>query len=114
MVNYYLKPTIKIEPLIWKWYAWPYLIPPMTAACNIAERHLKIMQSYVQNPQVHAQAIKDPNLLGGPFIDLNGEEVDKINELINRTQKDCEILLSLHQAFQEFNRILQPEAQGDS
>ncbi len=43
MLLHYLKPTIKAEPLIWQWYAWPYLIPPITAACNIVERHLKIM-----------------------------------------------------------------------
>lgn len=45
----YLKPAIKAEPLIWDWYAWPYLIPPATAACNIVERHLKIMQSYTKS-----------------------------------------------------------------
>ena len=73
MVLHYLKDKIKAEPLIWQWYAWPYLIPPMTAACNIVDRHLKIMQSYVQNPHVHSQAAKDPKLLGGPFIDLNGK-----------------------------------------
>lgn len=76
MVQHYLKPTIKAEPLIWQWYAWPYLIFPLTAACNIVERHLKIMNSYVQNPQIQAQAIKDPKLLGGPFIDLEGQRVD--------------------------------------
>ena len=63
MTLHYLKPTIKAEPLIWNWYAWSYLIPPLTAACNIVERHLRIMQSYVQNPQIHAQAVKDPMLL---------------------------------------------------
>ena len=69
MTQHYLKPSIKIEPLIWQWYAWSYLIPPMPAACHIVEGHLKMMQSYVQSPQVHAQAVKDPKLLGGPFID---------------------------------------------
>ena len=44
---HYLKPTIKSEPLIWQWYAWPHLIPPINAGCNIVDSHLKIMQSYV-------------------------------------------------------------------
>lgn len=39
------------------------------------------MQSYIQNPQIHAQAVKDPKLLGGPFIDLEGQKVDVIKEL---------------------------------
>lgn len=111
---YYLKPTIKAEPLIWQWYAWPYLIPPLPAGCNIVERHLKIMQSYVQNPQIHAQAVKDPKLLGGPFIDLEGQKVNEIKELIEQTKKDCEKLIILNDSFKELNRTLQTEAQGDS
>ena len=110
----YLKPTIKAEPLIWNWYAWPYLIPPLTAACNIVERHLRIMQSYVQNPTVHAHAVKDPKLLGGPFIDLEGSKVPEIQELINQTKKDCAELILLHDTFKELDRSLQAEAQGDS
>lgn len=114
MDQYYLKPTIKAEPLIWQWYAWPYLIPPLPAACNIVERHLKIMQSYIQNPQIHAQAIKDPKLLGGPFIDLEGKKVDEVRELINQTKKECEKLIALNDSFKELDRVLQTEGQGDS
>ena len=114
MPLHYLKPTIKAEPLIWQWYAWPHLIPPINAGCNIVERHLKIMQSYVQNPQIHSQAVKDPKLLGGPFIDLDGQKVDEIKELINQTKKDCQQLILLNDAFKELDRALQSEAQGDS
>lgn len=113
MSLYYLKSTIKAEPLIWQWYAWPHLIPPLPAACNIVERHLKIMQSYVQNPQIHAQAVKDPKLLGGPFIDLEGEKVDEIKELINQTKTDCEKFIALNHSLKELDRTLQIEAQGD-
>lgn len=112
--SHYLKPTIKAEPLVWQWYAWPYLIPPVTAACNIVERHLKIMQSYVQNSQIHSQAVKDPKLLGGPFIDLDGQKVDEIKELIQQTKKDCEQLIFLNDAIKELDKALQAEAQGDS
>ncbi|MBP6952744.1 MAG: MBL fold metallo-hydrolase [Alphaproteobacteria bacterium] len=114
MVQHYLKPTIKAEPLVWQWYAWPYLISPLTAACNIVERHLKIMHSYVQNPQIHAQAIKDPKLLGGPFIDLEGQRVDEVKELINQSKSNCAELIELHDSFKELDRALQVEAQGDS
>lgn len=114
MTLHYLKPTIKAEPLIWQWYAWPHLIPPINAGCNIVERHLKIMQSYAQNPQIHSQAVKDPKLLGGPFIDLEGQKVDEIKELINQTKKDCEQLISLNDTVKELDRALQAEAQGDS
>ena len=110
----YLKPNIKAEPLIWQWYAWAYLIPPLPAACNIVERHLKIMQSYVQNPQIHAQAAKDPKLLGGPFIDLEGKKVDQVKELINQTKTDCKKIILLNDSFKELDRTLQIEGQGDA
>ncbi|WP_407651265.1 hypothetical protein [Candidatus Bandiella euplotis] len=41
LIMHYLKSTIKAEPLIWRWYAWPQLLPPVNAGCNIIERHLK-------------------------------------------------------------------------
>jgi len=109
----YLKPMIIAEPLIWGWYAWSYLIPPATAACNLSDRYIKIMQSYVQAPQIHAQAIKNPALLGGPFIDLNGEKVNEVKNLIEETKENCKELLELASSLKEFNRLLQSE-EGDS
>jgi Diiron non-heme beta-hydroxylase N-terminal domain len=43
----YLRPNVQVEPLLDLWYTWPHLIPPHTAARNITERHLKIMDSYI-------------------------------------------------------------------
>ena len=111
---HYLKSTIKAEPLIWRWYAWPHLISPATAACNIVERHLKIMESYVQNPKIHAQAIKDPKMLGGPFIDLNGEKVNEIKLLIESTKQNCKTLISLCSALKELDKMILDEGKGAS
>ena len=111
---YYLKPTIKAEPLVWRWYAWAYLIPPATAAANIVERHLKIMQSYAQNPQIHAQAVKDPKMLGGPFIDYETNRVEEIKALISLTKQECQPLIALNEALKGFDRLLQSEAKGDT
>lgn len=111
---HYLKPTIKAEPLIWRWYAWSYLIPPTTAAANIVERHLKIMQSYAQNPQIHAQAVKDPKMLGGPFVDYETNRVKEIEELIALTKQECQSLIALNDALKKFDRLLQSEAKGDT
>jgi len=71
----YPKSTVRAEPLIWLCYAWLYLIPLATPVCNVVERYLKIMKSYVQNPQIHVQAIKNSDVRGGSFIDLEGRRV---------------------------------------
>ena len=81
--NFYLRQNIQLEPLVDHWYAWPYLIPPATAARNITERHLKIMDSYIANPQMHANAVKNPKMMGGPFIDYGGKRVDEIRQSRN-------------------------------
>jgi diiron non-heme beta-hydroxylase-like protein len=61
----YLKPNVVIEPVVDNWYAWAHLMPPATAAMNIANRHLRIMQSYVSSPNVHRAATRNPERLFG-------------------------------------------------
>ena len=48
------------------------------------------------------------------FIDLDITQVSEIQELINKTKKDCAELILLHDAFKELDKSLQAEAQGDS
>lgn len=62
--RFYLKPNVVIEPLIDRWYAWSHLISPATAAMNVVGRHLKIINSYIQSPQIHKAAVKNPKMLG--------------------------------------------------
>lgn len=111
-MNYYLKPNVKIEPIIWYWYAWPHLIPPATAACNLVQRYIKTMESYIESPDIHAQAVKNPKLLGGPFIDLNGEKVEEVKELLDYTKVRCKKLIELEEALKSFDKYLQTEAKG--
>lgn len=108
----YIKPNLAIEPLVDNWYAWPHLISPATAAMNIKERHLKIMDSYVQNPMIHAAAVKSPKMLGGPFIDYDGKRVDEIKALIENTKEKCATLLNLRNDILALNSLLKKEAKG--
>src|SRR3954452_10626930 len=78
----YLRSDVMAEPLVNHWYAWSHLLSPATAAMNVAERHRKIMQSYIQAPQVHAAAVGNPAMLGGPFIDHAGGRVDEVKDLL--------------------------------
>lgn len=114
MANVYLSQNVKLEPLIDNWYAWPHLIPPSTAARNLTERHLRIMQSYVSAPQVHANAVKNPKMLGGPFIDFKEDRTSEVRELMEKTKNDSAILLKLSEALNELDRMLSIEASGNS
>ena len=110
----YLRPNVVVEPLIDSWYAWSHLIPPATSAMNIVGRHLKIMDSYVKSPQVHAAAVKNPAMLGGPFIDYKEPRVPQIQDLIARTKRDRAHLLELAAAIQQLDDLLRQEAKGYS
>ena len=114
MTNYFLRNNIKAEPLIWGWYAWPHLIQPLTAGCNIVERHIKLMESYIANPLIHANAVKDPNLIGGPFLNLKGEKIDEIRALVKETKESCKDLIALSTTFKNLNSLLINKATGDT
>lgn len=110
----YLRPDVQVEPLWDSWYAWTHLISPPTAARQLTHRHLKIMDSYVMGPQFHANAMKDPKMIGGPFIDLGGKRVDEIAALRDRTKKERAPLLALSAALAELDVMLQTQAKGGS
>lgn len=110
----YLKPNVVVEPLYDQWYAWSHLISPATAAANITGRHLKIMNSYIQAPQIHAAAVKNPKMRGGPFMDLGGKRVDELKDMRDHTQEHYANLLEFSEAIKELDRLLLSKGKGYS
>lgn len=110
----YLKPNLIIEPLIERWYAWTHLVSPATAAMNVTGRHLKIMNSYIQAPQIHAAAVLNPKMLGGPFMDYNGKRVDEVRKLRSETLERQAKSIELAEAIKELDRMLKTHAKGYS
>jgi L-ascorbate metabolism protein UlaG (beta-lactamase superfamily) len=108
----YLKPNVQVEPLFARWYVWSYLIPPATAARNVTERHMKIMESYINAPMIHANAVKNPQLRGGPFIDHGGKRVDEIKDLRRYTKDKLRLLFDLSNAIAELDHLLRAKATG--
>ncbi len=108
----YLLPNVILEPLFDRWYAWSHLISPATAAMNITGRHLKIMNSYIQAPQIHAAAVKNPKMRGGPFMDLGGGRVDEVKALRDRTLTEHKELVELSDALKELDQLLITKAKG--
>ena len=110
----YIKTNLAIEPLVDNWYGWAHLISPATAALNIRGRHLKIMDSYIQNPKIHAAAVKSPKMLGGPFIDYEGKRADEIEKMKNDTLVKCKDLFDFCEAVDNLNNLLANKAKGSS
>src|SRR5215217_9545037 len=112
--NVFFKQNVVAEPLFNSWYAWPYLIPPASTAMYVANSHLKIMRSFVANPQVHVAALKNPSMLGGPFINYEAARAGEIKALIERTVDEQADLLELAAAARTLDETLQREAAGGS
>ena len=110
----YLKPNVVIEPLVDGWYAWAHLIPPATAARNLTQRHLRIMDSYVESPETHQAAVKNPALLGGPFMDLGGNRVEEVKQLRATTLSQRNHLLELSRSIEQLDALLRDKATGYS
>ena len=110
----FFKNDIVVEPLLNQWYAWTNLIPPASAAMYIANSHVKIMESFVAAPQAHISALKNPAMLGGPFIDYDASRVGPIKELLQKTKKEQAHMLELAEAITRLDSKLQAEAVGYS
>ncbi|MGD1862584.1 MAG: thioester reductase domain-containing protein [Leptolyngbyaceae cyanobacterium] len=110
----YLKPNVVVEPLISQWYAWSYLIPPATAARYLTESQLKVMQSFVDAPEVHVSALRDPAMQGGPFINHSAERADEIEALIAKMQAEQSRLMALSSAIATLTDRLAEHPPGQS
>lgn len=110
----YLRPDVMVEPLIDRWYGWFHLIPPATAALNIVKSHFKIMDGYVKNPRVHQAATRNPALLGGPFMDYEGDRTGEVAALLAETKEKRQPLIEMAAAIQELQALLEREGAGAS
>lgn len=108
----YLKPDVLLEPLFNQWYAWPYLIAPASAAMYVANQHLKLMQSFVAAPQTHQAALRNPALLGGPFLNCDPRHAPEVKSLWERTIKEQQPLLALAESIRALDQLLDEEALG--
>jgi L-ascorbate metabolism protein UlaG (beta-lactamase superfamily) len=108
----YLKPNVVLEPLVDRWYAWSHLISPATAAMNIVSRHLTIIDSYLSAPSIHAEAVLNPKMRGGPFMDFGGGRVAEVEALQQQTLQKQEKVIQLAKAIKELDRMLATEAKG--
>jgi L-ascorbate metabolism protein UlaG (beta-lactamase superfamily) len=108
----YLRANVQIEPLINLWHAYPFVVAPATAAMVTANYQLTTMKSYLQMPMAHVAALKNPDMIGGPFIDYNGGRLPEIKALKEKIESDSSELLSFADAIKQLNLLLKTKAKG--
>jgi L-ascorbate metabolism protein UlaG (beta-lactamase superfamily) len=102
----YLKPNVALEPLYNQWYVWWYLLSPATAPLFVTNLHQKLMASFVANPDIHVAALKNPALMGGPFINHPASRAPQVKELMERITREQAHMLAYTKAVAELEQLL--------
>ncbi|MHB1059242.1 MAG: MBL fold metallo-hydrolase [Rhodanobacter sp.] len=110
----YLREDVYFEPLVNQWYAWPYLLPPVTGARHMVNTHRRIMASFVKNYRLHIMAVQQPGMAGGEFLDCNENQVADIKALVDRIDTDHADLVELSDAVRELDELLRAHTSGES
>jgi L-ascorbate metabolism protein UlaG (beta-lactamase superfamily) len=72
------------------------------------------MDSYLEAPAIHAECVKNPRMLGGPFMDYAVDRSGEIKDLRDTTVMQRARLIDLSQDIATVNRLLSSEAKGFS
>jgi L-ascorbate metabolism protein UlaG (beta-lactamase superfamily) len=110
----YLKPAIKLEPLVGRWHAFQHMVAPVQAALNFASRQIPLLESFIRSPSVHISASKDPALYGGAFVELRERDLQAAKDLLADTRVRAAALLRLAADVRKLNADLRAGATGSS
>ncbi|WP_266156575.1 MBL fold metallo-hydrolase [Dyella silvatica] len=110
----YLKNDTKIEPLSCRWYAWGHLLSPAQQALNLAFRQVPMLKSFIASPGVHEAASKNPELLGGTFLELKQGDVPVVRALLQDTLQHSSGLIQFADDLIKLDRQLQKTETGHS
>ncbi|QRN94793.1 MBL fold metallo-hydrolase [Archangium violaceum] len=103
-----------ITPLIQSWGAWWMNFAPIPAVLHAHSFQLPLLKAYLQNPDFHARAAKDPALSGGSFVGVPAERAGEVKALLQKMQEEQADNLKLAESLEEFQRWLLEEARGQS
>lgn len=108
----YLRSDVIAEPTIDRWFAWSHLISPVTSALNLSKRYIPVLESFIEAAEIHEQAVKDPKMLGGPFVDLPPSRSADVREMLELIRSERAHLLELAEAINEADKLLLEKADG--
>lgn len=109
----YLSTDVKVEPLVSRWYAFSMLVPPVSSALFLVRKLLPLLRSYLEDPEAHADALQEPSLAGGPFVDLPVERAGEAQVLLDETLRSAGHLIELERDVQRLAELV-TSASGDS
>lgn len=108
----FLRADTIIEPLVDRFYASLLTVAPVQGAMNLAFLHVPLLESYLQCPEDHVYASRDPDLRGGFFVNIEESRSGEIQELLTSIKRDRAELLRFAEAVAQAEEIVRKEATG--
>jgi L-ascorbate metabolism protein UlaG (beta-lactamase superfamily) len=108
----FLRSDAIIEPLVDGFYAWAHTVAPVQAAMNLAFLQVPLLESYLQSPQVHINASRNPALRGGFFVNIGEDRADEVRDLLASIKRDRAAMLELAAAVAEAEEVVRQGATG--
>ncbi|HZM75411.1 MAG TPA: MBL fold metallo-hydrolase [Candidatus Limnocylindrales bacterium] len=108
----FLRSNAIIEPLVDRFFAWPYAVAPVQASMNLAFLQVPLLESYLQSPQVHIAASNNPELRGGYFINIAEDRADEVRDLLTAIKRDRTDMLRFAEAIAAGQELLRANATG--
>ncbi|GLY02198.1 MULTISPECIES: MBL fold metallo-hydrolase [Actinoplanes] len=108
----FLRPNTIIEPLVDRFYASMYAVSPVTATMSLAFRWIPMLESYLQAPDWHYQASRDPRFRGGFFVGVDEKRKDEVEALLAGIRRDRADMIRFAEAIGEAEKIVRDEAIG--
>jgi L-ascorbate metabolism protein UlaG (beta-lactamase superfamily) len=108
----FLRPDAIIEPLVDGFYAWAHTVAPVQAAMNLAFTQVPLLESYLQSPQVHINATRNPALRGGFFVGIEEARSGQVRDLLAAIKRDRAPMLDFAAAVAEAEELVRTSATG--
>lgn len=109
---YRLSDSTAAEPLVNDWVAWSHVISPVACSLHLQNYQLGILRSYLDDPKVHVDACKHPELRSGRFVDIPARRAAEVRDFLAGTEARMRDNLKLAASLVEFHNRLTEQAKG--
>lgn len=111
---YRLADSTAIEPLVNRWVAWTNVIAPVASSLHLKNYQLELLDSFLKDPRLHAEACQNPKLRSGPFVDISPARVNEVEQFLANTKAVLQDNLALADSLIEFHNYLAKKTTGSS
>lgn len=108
----FLRSNTIVEPLVDRFYAQLHTMAPVTASMYLAFRQIPMLDSYLQTPDLHFSASRNPKFRGGFFVNIEEKRKGEVEALLAAIRRDRADMIRFAEAIAEAEKIVREGATG--